>query len=124
MSEFYTSSGKKIEQGDFVIRKRKSENNDWFKCHPFSFGQIIEFVKEDYISRPDAPHIKHRDSWTEILIIPFDKTMAPIAEKGWIQWTPKEVIKISPFAYGLMCCLWPILKLIYCKPLSGRITDW
>jgi len=124
MTEHYTSSGKKINQGDFLLRKRKSELSDWFLCHPISFAQVTGFIKEDCISRPNLPHVEPGESWTEIKVIPFAYEMAPISENGLIQWSPMEVIKISPIVYCLLGLLWPLLKWTYRKPLDGRITDW
>ncbi len=115
---------RKVKQGDFVIRKGKSDLEDWFLCHPISFGQVVEFKMENWKSRPGLPYVEDGESWEEIKVIPFAYEMAPIAENGWIQWSHKEIIKIPRFVYCLLGILWPLLRLTYLKPLDGRKTDW
>jgi len=113
-----------FKTGDFVLRKRKSYGGDFFKCHPLSFGQIVDFVKEDGITRPEAPHSQYAKSWTEVLVQPYDKEMAPLKEDGWIQWCPSEIIKIPKFAYCFLGLFWWFIKNLYRKPLNGQITDY
>lgn len=122
--KFYTTSGKELKQGDFVLRKRESNLNDWFLCHPISFAQIVGPVIENWKTRPGLPYVKEGESWVELKVIPFAYEMAPLAEQGWIQWSPSEVIKIPRWLYCVLGLLWPLLKLTYREPLDGRVTDW
>lgn len=114
----------KFSQGDFVLRKRKCDNKDWFLCHPISFGQVIEYRTETVKTRPDVANLNGPYEWQEILVLPFAKEMAPLNGKGWIQWSEPEMVKIPRWAYCLLGLMWPLLKLTYRKPLDGRITDW
>jgi len=114
---------KHFKPGDFVLRRRKSVEGDWFKCHPFSFGQVIEYRTETRKSRPDVAHI-YDEKWEEVVVMPYDTFMAPIKDRPWVQWGEKDMIKISKFTYSMLGILWPILKLGSVKPLDGRITDY
>jgi len=114
----------KFKQGDFVLRKRKCDNKDWFLCHPISFGQVIEYRTETTKTRPGVAHLDGPFEWQEILVLPFATEMAPLNGKGWIQWSEPEMVKVSKWSYCLLGLLWPLLRLTYTKPLDGRITDW
>ncbi len=66
--------------------------------------------------------------WEELVILPWDSIMSPAdspeEEQGWLQWQAEECIVLSRWSYVGLCILWPILKLIYKRPLKGQITDW
>lgn len=121
-------SNRKFKQGDFVIRRGKCDRKDHFKCHPLSFGQVVEYRMETFETRPDVELLGGNKEWEEIVILPFDKDMAPLSDnpidQGWIQWSPVEMIRIPKFIYCLLGLLWPLLKLVSLKPLNGRITDY
>lgn len=114
---------RKVKRGDFVMRRRQCALDDHFKCHPFSFGQVVDMQLETGDTRPDAPHVEVGGSWFEVVVLPFDRHMAPTKECGWIQWCPTECIIISGWLYGLLALTWPLVKRLYRKPLDGRITD-
>jgi len=115
--EFYLM----IKEGDFVIR---TANTVWkpegFLWHPLSFGQVIEFIKCDHETRPTATD--GPAEWTEIAIRPFDNRMAP--DGAWIQWVEEECIVIRPWVYCLLGLFWPLLRLVYTKPLQGQRTEY
>ena len=114
----------RLKTGDFVFRKNKSEGGDYFKCHPFSFGQIVNIVEENKFTRPDSPFAEQDEPWHELLVLPFDKRMAPAAEDGWIQWGPSEVIKVPRLIFCLLGLMWPLLRWLYPWKLDGRTTDY
>ena len=115
-----------LKLGDLVRRPSTSPwRLDPFQCHPASFGQVIEFVTECADSRADNPKLRVHgaSTWTEVVIAPFDERMSPHG-KFWIQWVPNECIKISLFNYAIRALFWPLLRLLYRRPLAGQSTDW
>ena len=82
---------------------------------------MVEIVKENPASRPDAP--KHwKGEWNEVLILPHDVKMT-VCNEGWLQWGPTELDVIPRWKYVLLILLWPFLKLLYREPLQGQPTD-
>lgn len=114
---------KGLKVGDLVTRTATCVDKDYFLCHEFSFGQIVEFRTETIETRPDCKVAVPGEPWVEAVVFPFDVDMAPIKGKPWIQWVPGEIVKISKVRFILMIILWPMLKRIYSKPLDGRVTD-
>ena len=42
----------------------------------------------------------------------------------YLQWGLAECVQISRWRYLLMGLLWPLLRHLYRRPLSGQSTDW
>jgi len=116
----------KLKPGIFV---RRRANTKWvldpFQCHPASFGQIVELTTEDANSRSDNPKLAaYGDAtWPEVVVAPFDIRMSP-QKKFWIQWSPDECIIIGRIQFLFMGLIWPLLRLLYSKPLEGQPTDY
>ena len=117
--------GRPLNIGDFVMRRRKSEDGDFFKCHPGSFGVIKDFVIEDIWTRPELSELGPEDvvEWEEVQVVPQFRGMKPEREE-LIQWSPSECIKIPGLLFLYLVILWPAVKLIWRKPLDGRATDY
>ena len=110
-----------IKEGNFVIRRPGSLwPSEGFLSHPLSFGQVIEFVKCNQTTRPTATD--RPAEWTVIAIRPFDNRMAP--DGAWVQWLEEECIVIKPWMYSLLGLFWPLLRLVYTKPLKGQHTEY
>ena len=115
--------GRRLRNGDCVMRRRTGEPEDPFQCHRASFGVIEGFVEETGVTRPSVMNVKSSDSWTEILIRPFSDRMTPVGDSR-IQWTPAECIKIGTFGFWVLMILWPITRLFHREALEGQSTDW
>ena len=59
-------------------------------------------------------------TWTELVIRPFDKRMAPDLE--WLQWVDDECIRIPRLTYWLLGLAWPMLFRLYTRELIGQRT--
>jgi hypothetical protein len=81
---------------------------------------VIEFIKCDQETRPTATD--RPAEWTEIAIRPFDNRMAP--DGAWVQWVEEECIVIRPWVYCILGLFWPLLRLVYAKPLQGQHTEY
>lgn len=112
-----------LRTGDVVMRRRKGENGDFFRCHPGSFGRVLGFVTEDWKTRPDCVGVRRGDEWTEVQVIPHSSHMLPAREK-MIQWVPAECIRLPGAAVAVLRVLWPLTRLLHRRPLDGRSTDW
>lgn len=116
--------GRDLRPGTLVRRKLANRYPaDPFLCHPFSFGSVVEYVTETQESRADHLNpspLGHGAEWREIVVLPWDRRMSP--EGDWLQWAPDEVVPISRFCYVARCLLWPLLRLLYPKPLVGQDT--
>ena len=62
--------------------------------------------------------------WLEFVIQPFDRGMAPLGEGGRMQWAEEEMIIIPGWVYRLLGWAWPVLRLVYTKPLRGQHTEY
>ena len=62
-------------------------------------------------------------TWDELLIIPFSSDMAMQSDKGWLQWVESECNEISERDFCIMGFLWPVVKMLYRKTLSGQTTN-
>ena len=122
---FKDNYGFSLKPGDFVIRRKKCADVDHFKCHPFSFGVIYDFVVENFETRPDVERDMGEPRnlcWIETQVKPFDINMIPKGEEI-IQWSPVECIKINQFSYFMLKLMWPVIRLFYRTPLVGQSTD-
>ena len=81
---------------------------------------MIEFVKCDESTRPNAPDRPAQRN--EVVIRPFDNKMAP--DGAWLQWVEEECILIKPWVYCILGIIWPLLRLVYRKPLNGQHTEY
>tara|TARA_R110000824_G_scaffold12226_7_gene53635 strand:- start:53963 stop:54346 length:384 start_codon:yes stop_codon:yes gene_type:complete len=117
------SSSSHLEVGDLVTRTDNGALGDCFKCHEYSFGHVAGFVEENSETRPDAAKKFNMDSWEEIVVLPFDQKMAPLADAPFIQWGYEECVRISKLGYWVRILLWPLALMRFNRPLDGRITD-
>lgn len=108
---------------DIVMRGRRGEDGDFFRCHPASFGIILGAVTETHWSRPDVKAAEPGDQWIELMINPHASGMVPIGDTI-IQWTPQECIRIPRWLARLLAWLWPLTRKLSTAPLDGRSTDW
>ena len=64
------------------------------------------------------------DAWKEVLILPFSRDMSQVRDDGWLQWDESELIVIPGWVYCLLGIAWPLLRLVYRRPLLGQKTDY
>ena len=48
--------------------------------------------------------------------------MAP--DGAWLQWVEEECILIKPWVYCILGITWPLLRLVYRKPLDGQHAEY
>lgn len=83
---------------------------------------MVEHATVDGATRPHIPGTS-TDTWVELVILPFDRRMAPESDDGWVQWAPEECRVLNSWQYGALCLLWPLLRLRYRQRLMGQATD-
>ena len=115
--------GRRLREGDFVMRRRKGDPGESFQCHRGSFGVVEEFVEEVGEQRPNVKHVKPCETWTEVRVRPFSNRMVPRGETV-IQWVPCECVKIYHAGFLVLAVLWPLVRLLHRAPLLGQSTDW
>ncbi len=117
---------KTFKSGDYVRRRADTRwDNDPFQCHPLSFGKVLGTQREDYRSRDDNPRLAEHgnETWLEVVVTPHDRRMAPHGKKT-IQWALDECVYVGKVQQFLLRFLWPVLRLVYTRPLKGQSTNY